>query len=145
MRRAVRRSGRERRGRFDHVHVAREERDQSDGVEGGVQERTVDHGDQQGGGRAARAVHHADELLWRQMETAHGRAGQGGGRRTGARGGVRVRRSGRDVEPGAAAPERQPEDQQPEQSAEPLGRVREVGARTAGQKERGADQVHHQD
>jgi len=49
------------------------------------------------------------------------------------------------VEPGATAPERQQEDQRAEQPAEPLGRVREVDARTAGQEERRPGQIHHQD
>jgi len=79
------------------------------------------------------------------VEEAHGRAGQGTRRRTGPRGGVCFRRARRDVEPGAAASERQQEDQRSEQFAEPLGRVREVDARTAGQKERRTRQVHHQD
>jgi len=79
------------------------------------------------------------------VEEADGRAGQGVGRRTGARGGVSFRRARRDVEPGAAAPERQQEDQRPEQPVEPLGRVREVDARRAGQKERRSCQIHHQD
>jgi len=49
------------------------------------------------------------------------------------------------VESGAATPERQQEDQRAEQPAEPLGRVREVDARTAGHKERRPRQVFHQD
>lgn len=110
-----------------------------------MQERQLRVGDHGREGRAVRAVVDQDEFLGRQVEEAHGRAGQGTGRRTGSRGGFRFRRARRDVEPGAAAPERQQEDQRAEQLVEPLGRVREVDARTAGQKERRASQVRHQD
>jgi len=93
-----------------------------------VQERQVHVGDHRREGRVVHAVVDQDEFLGRQVEEANGRAGQRVGRRTGARGGVSFRRTRRDMEPGAAAPERQQEDQRAEQLAEPLGRVREMDA-----------------
>lgn len=77
------------------------------------------------------------------MAPAHGRAGRGAGRRARPRGGVRVRWPGGRLEPGAAAQERQPQADRAEQPAEPVGRVREVGARPAGQAQRCARPVHH--
>jgi len=143
---AVDRSGgRGQRRGVHQVHAARQEQNRSDRVDGDVQERQVRVGDHRCEGRAVHAVDDQDEFLGRQVEEADGRAGQGVGRRTGARGSVRFRRARRDVEPGAAAPERQQEDQRSEQPAEPLGRVREVDARRAGQKERRPGQIHHQD
>lgn len=107
-----------------------------------MQERQVDDGDDGGERRAARRLGPADRLQGHQMGEPHGRDGPGGRRRAGSRGGVRVRRSRRAVEHGADAPERQPPDHRPEQPAEPVGRVREVGPGT-GEEEKRARPVHH--
>jgi len=102
--------GRGQRRGVHQVHAARQEPNRSDHVGDDVQERQSRVGDHWCEGRAVRAVDDQDEFLGRQVEEADGRAGQGGGRRTGARGGVRFWRAHRDVEPGAAAPERQQEN-----------------------------------
>lgn len=134
--------GDRRRGRVHVVHVDRQEHDRGDRVVGDVQERQVDAGDGAGDRRPVRRLGQADRLQGHQVGKPHGRDGPGERRRARPRGGVRVRRSNREVEHGADAPQRQPPYHRAEQPAEPLGRVREVGPRTGEEGQR-ARPVHH--